>query len=156
MKPAHLPDPSFCNNAVLRRATRQMGQLYDDVLAPCGLRGPQFGLMVQSRFMQEPTMREMAQALVMDLSALGHSLKPLVRDGLVELVADPRDRRAKRVTLTRLGGEKLDEAMRLWRVAQDRFEAAFGTERAAELRATLAFVASPEFSEAFLKAGPAS
>ena len=81
MNTAHLPDPSFCNNAVLRRAMRQMGQLYDDVLAPCGLRGPQYGLMVQSRFMQGPTMREMAQALVMDLSALGHSLKPLVRDG---------------------------------------------------------------------------
>ena len=147
------PDPSVCNNAVLRQAARRLGQLYDDALAPSGLRATQYVLLVQTQFLREPSMRELASALVMDLSALGHSLKPLVRDGLVELVPDERDRRAKRVTLTNAGRVKLEESAQLWRAAQDRFEAAFGQDRAAELRSALAFVASQDFHDAFLRAG---
>ena len=35
-------DPNLCTNSVLRRAARNMGQLYDDVLSPSGLKGTQF------------------------------------------------------------------------------------------------------------------
>lgn len=142
-------DPSRCNNLVLRQASRRMGQLYDDALAPAGLRATQYALLMQATHLREPTMRELADAMVMDLSALGHSLKPLTRDGFVELVADARDRRAKRVTLTPAGRARLEEARVLWRGVQDGFEAAFGAERAAELRSVLGFLASDAFSERF-------
>jgi DNA-binding MarR family transcriptional regulator len=139
----------LCNNAALRQATRRMGQLYDDAIAPTGLRATQHGMLTQIDFMQQPTMRELAEALVMDLSALGHTLKPLMRDGLVELTPDENDRRAKRVRLTTMGKAKFQQALQLWRVVQGRFEAAFGRERAAELRSTLNFIASDEFVAAF-------
>jgi DNA-binding MarR family transcriptional regulator len=126
-----------------------MGQLYDDVVAPTGLRSTQHGLLAQVISLNEPTMRELAEALVMDLSALGHALKPLARDGLVKLVPDVRDRRAKRVMLTAAGHRKFDEAMRLWQMAHDSFETAFGPKRAAELRAALSYIASDEFSRLF-------
>jgi DNA-binding MarR family transcriptional regulator len=52
-------------------------------------------------------MGEIAGALIMDLSALGHTLKPLIRDGYVETVADKDDHR---IRLTKAGEKKLAEA----------------------------------------------
>lgn len=141
--------PSPCNNNVLRKATRHLGQLFDDVMKPSGLRAAQHGLLNHIKGMNGPTMKELARALVMDLSALGHTLGPLVRDGYVTLAADERDRRAKRVTLTAAGDAKLEETKRLWRIAQSRVDTALGVEKALLLREMLAEVASEKFGDAF-------
>jgi DNA-binding MarR family transcriptional regulator len=146
-------DPSTCSNAVLRQAMRRIGQLYDDALAPSGLRATQHGLLATVRTMGSPTMRELAERAVMDLSGLSHTLKPLTRDGYLRLVPDPRDRRARRITLTEKGEAKLGETAKLWRGAQDRFEAVFGMERAAALKSELRFLTSPEFRQAFNDTG---
>jgi DNA-binding MarR family transcriptional regulator len=148
------PDLGQCSNAVLRQAMRRLGQLYDDALAPSGLRATQHGLLATIQALGAPTMGELAERLVMDLSGLGHTLKPLARDGFIALVPDTRDRRARRVTLTDHGRAKLAETTRLWRGAQDRFEAAFGTERAAELRSVLRLLASQDFHDAFVAGAP--
>lgn len=143
-------DPSLCNNGVLRKATRRLGQFYDAAIAPSGLRATQFAMLAEIAALEGPTLRQLANALVMDLSALGHTLKPLARDGLVIIAPDPRDRRAKRALLTEAGEAKLVEAQRLWLTAQRRFEATLGTEQAAELRAVLGFIASESFADAYL------
>nr|WP_158807342.1 MarR family transcriptional regulator [Beijerinckia sp. L45] len=144
--------PAFCSNSVLRKATRRLGQLFDDVIEPSGLKATQHGLLAHIKMLNAPTIKELADNLVMDLSALGHTLKPLERDGYVALVRDERDRRAKRVTLTRIGEAKLEEMTKLWRTAQVRFEAAFGQRKAEKLRKALSLLASEDFSEAFLTA----
>lgn len=149
-------DPSTCSNAVLRQAMRRIGQLYDDALAPSGLRATQYGLLATVRKMGSPTMRELAERAVMDVSGLSHTLKPLTRDGYIQLVPDPLDRRVRRITLTQKGVTKLGETAKLWREAQDRFEAAFGMERAVALRSELRFLTSPQFQEAFNDAGAES
>ncbi|RKE73842.1 MarR family winged helix-turn-helix transcriptional regulator [Pseudorhodoplanes sinuspersici] len=151
MKPADM-DPTLCNNSVLRQAARQLGQLYDDIISPSGLRATQFGLLAYVVALDRPTMAQLASALVMDLSALGHTLKPLIRDGLVETFPDERDRRAKRVKLTAVGEQKVKAASALWAKAQGAFETAFGKKRAAELRKVLSFVASDAFGQAFVAA----
>ncbi|SFO03370.1 DNA-binding transcriptional regulator, MarR family [Mesorhizobium sp. NFR06] len=135
------PGFSRCNNATLRRAARSLGRFYDDALAPAGLKGTQFGLLFQIHVGSEPTMGDIAEALIMDLSALGHTLKPLIRDGYVETFADKDDRRVKRVRLTPRGEVKLSEAIKLWSIAQQRFEDKVGAEQAAKLRAALDAVA---------------
>ncbi|MER8579692.1 MarR family winged helix-turn-helix transcriptional regulator [Mesorhizobium sp. M0220] len=140
-----LPGLVFCNNAMLRRATRKLGQFYDDVLAPSGIKATQQGLLYQIHVGNEPTMGAIAAALVMDLSALGHTLKPLIRDGYVEAFADPADRRIRRVRLTPQGRTKLEEALKLWQVAQQRFEEMFGKEQAASLRVALDEIAALDF-----------
>jgi DNA-binding MarR family transcriptional regulator len=83
----------------------------------------------------------------MDLSALGHTLKPLIRDGLVETFADTQDRRVKRVRLTAAGSEKLDIALKLWTVAQQHVEELMGKEQAARLRETLDTIAQLDFGK---------
>ena len=139
------PGFSRCNNATLRRAARRLGRFYDDVLAPSGLKGTQFGLLFQIHVGSEPAMGTIAEEMVMDLSALGHTLKPLIRDGFVETFADPDDRRIKRVRLTPQGLVKLDEAMKLWHVAQQRFEDVVGKDQAAKLRVALDDIAALDF-----------
>lgn len=143
-----------CNNAALRQATRRMGQLYDDAVAPSGLRATQHGILATVQMLESPTMGQLAQTLVMDLSGLGHTLKPLTRDGYLAIQPDPHDKRARRIVLTALGRGKLAQTTRLWRRAQDRFEAAFGVERAAELRGVLSLLTAPDFERAFLGALP--
>lgn len=145
MTQAALPGLTLCNNASLRRATRKLGQFYDDMIAPSGLKATQQGLLYQIHIGDEPAMGAIAAALIMDLSALGHTLKPLIRDGFVETFADPDDRRIKRVRLTPRGLVKLDEAMKLWSLAQQRFEAMVGKDEAARLRAALDDIAALDF-----------
>lgn len=138
---------SVCINAAIRRAARRMGQIYDDAFESCGLRATQYSLLVQIDRVGTPTMRVLADHLVMDLSALGHTLKPLIRDGLVELVVDELDRRSRRVHLTKDGRIKLEEARVIWKKVQLSFDDAFGKDGAAQLRATLDLISSPDFSE---------
>jgi len=151
-----MPPPNLCNGTALRKATRRVSQLYDAILAPCGLRSTQRSILMQIARLKAPTMGALAAAMVLDRSALAHNLKPLERDGLVAVVADPEDRRSRLVTLTKRGDAKLSESMSLWRDAQARFEKAFGAGKAQALRRTLAVVASEDFAEAFAKAGPKS
>jgi DNA-binding MarR family transcriptional regulator len=148
-----LPEAGICNGTALRKATRRVSQLYDAVLAPSGLRSTQRSLLIHIARAGTPAMGDLAADLVLDRSALAHNLKPLERDGLVAILVDPRDKRSRLVGLTALGRARLDESTALWRNAQHRFETTFGPDQAEALRAALAAIASPEFTQAFEAAG---
>jgi DNA-binding MarR family transcriptional regulator len=143
-----------CTNTALRRASRRLGQLYDDALAPTGLKATQVGLLAQVAIVHDavhqdwPTLQALAERLAVGISALTHALRPLVREGLVELRPDPQDRRTKRGALTTLGEARLREALVLWADANQRVENVLG-KSAAALRALADNVASPEFLEAY-------
>jgi DNA-binding MarR family transcriptional regulator len=141
----------YCSNSAIRRAARQLGQLYEDAMGDTGLKGTQFSLMSQIAYSDGPTLKTLAEAMVMDLSALGHTLKPLIRDGLVELEPDEKDKRVKRVRLTAQGVAKQREMTSRWQVAQDRFDATFGKEKSQELRRVMSLISSPEFAKTFSK-----
>jgi DNA-binding MarR family transcriptional regulator len=126
-----------------------LGQLYDDALSPSGLKATQHGLLAQILMMDDPTLRELAEEIVMDLSALGHTLKPLIRDGYVALVPDKKDGRVKHATLTKAGKRKLEQTIVLWSEAQRRFEAVFGEKRAASLRDILEELSSETFRQSY-------
>jgi DNA-binding MarR family transcriptional regulator len=82
--------------------------------------------------------------LLLDRSALAHNIKPLEREGLVEVVADEHDKRNRLIALTEAGPAKLAQSMPLWEEAQRRFERALGEEKARVFRATLDHIASTE------------
>jgi DNA-binding MarR family transcriptional regulator len=146
---AEAAEPSVCNGTALRKATRRISQLYDAVLAPCGLRSTQRSILIHIARAATPTMGELAAALVLDRSALAHNLKPLQRDGFVTVVVDDRDGRSRRVMLTARGQAKLGQSQALWQQAQHRFETAFGPAEASALRIALAQIASTQFIQAF-------
>jgi DNA-binding MarR family transcriptional regulator len=156
MGPVTLGAPAevtICNGTALRKATRRVSQLYDAVLAPCGLRSTQRSILIHIARAGTPTMGDLAAALVLDRSALAHNLKPLERDGLVAIVVDPNDKRSRLVKLTDLGETRLQQSMNLWKRAQHRFETTFGAEQATALRAALGLIASADFAQAFQAAG---
>jgi DNA-binding MarR family transcriptional regulator len=144
---AKLEAGTRCNVTALRKATRHVSQLYDEMLASSGLRGTQRSILVNIEKAGSPSMGELAAALVLDRTALNHNLKPLQRDGLVTITVDRNDRRTKLVQLTKRGEARLADSQAAWKGAQDRFEAAFGIKEAAELRRTLELIASLEFPE---------
>lgn len=140
-------ETSRCNLTAFRKATRRVSQLYDAILAPSGLRGTQRAILVRIARSDSLTMGELAAAMVLDRTALTHNLKPLQRDGLVSVVPDKDDGRARRVRLTKRGEAALADSHDAWRRAQEHFEAAFGAKQAADLRQTLEMVASLDFGE---------
>jgi DNA-binding MarR family transcriptional regulator len=130
----------------MRKASRRLSQLYDDAIASSGLKTTQFAILseLHRRSKRPPTMAELADALVMDRSALGHNLRPLERDGFIALEESEADRRCRHVVATPAGQAKYREAKKLWQKAQDRFDHVFGKAKAAILRATLLEVAYDE------------
>nr|WP_281438799.1 MULTISPECIES: MarR family winged helix-turn-helix transcriptional regulator [Pseudomonas] len=145
------PQTSSCANGAVRRASRRLGQIYDEAFAACGLKATQYSLLSHIARADRPKMRDLAQSLVMDLSALGHTLKPLVRDGLVVLQVDELDRRSRRVLLTEEGQRKYEEARQISQRMSCRFEQAFGAEESLQLRKTLDFIASDDFARSLLE-----
>ena len=145
-----VPSLSRCNASAVKKAARRLSLMYDTVLAPARLKSSQYGILseLHSRGASLPTVRELAEALVMDRSTLGQNLRPLERDELITLLTDPNDRRNRLIVLTKLGIAKLSEAAKYWRIAQDRFEATFGKQEAADLRSVLFAIAhNPKFAK---------
>jgi DNA-binding MarR family transcriptional regulator len=143
---------SACSYGALRRAMRSMGQLYDQALAPTGINAAQFNLLRAVEKLGNPTQTELSGDMVMDLSALGHTLKPLIREGFLNLAKDTNDRRRRIVMLTKDGRDKLKEAKSYWKPTQRRFESAVGTATSNQLLGLLDYLASPDFREIFLLA----
>jgi DNA-binding MarR family transcriptional regulator len=151
-------DPQNCTHTALKRASRQLTQLYDDALAPSGLTAAQALLTSRLLGLEEagggegPTLQALAQSLSMQMSALTHALKPLVRDGLVVLRPDVLDKRSKRATLTPEGRRRNTMMLALWTQTNQRVDRALGQGRAEELRQLAVMVARPGFIEAVLDA----
>ncbi|MEA3196628.1 MAG: hypothetical protein QOF32_680 [Gammaproteobacteria bacterium] len=146
-KSAQVPEPvphNACTCGSLRKASRRISQFYDTALAPVGIKSTQFSILseVDRGSAAGPvTMCELATAMVMDRSTLGHNLKPLERDDLVTLRLSADDRRKRHVELTKKGRLILRKSRRLWRQAEGRFETIFGKEAAADLREVLLNIA---------------
>ena len=143
-----------CTNTALRLAARRLGQLYDEALAPLDLKATQLGLMAEIHKLtgpdqQGPALQDLASRLAIQLSALTHALRPLVRDGMVELRQDAKDRRTKHGVLTPRGKAKLSKAVAHWAAANDRVEAVLGPDSAAKLRALADQVSSDAFLAAY-------
>ena len=74
--PIEREDSLICHGAALRKATRRVSQLYDAVLAPCGLKVSQHSILSHIARAGAPSMTDLARLLVLDRSALAHNLKP--------------------------------------------------------------------------------
>jgi len=143
---------SPCIATATRAAARRLTQLYDEVMAPSGLRVTQYHLLseLERRATEPPTVGELATILTIERSALGQTLRPLERDGLVELHRDERDGRRRPIALTATGEKAVSAARPYWAQAHDLFERYFGSAALAELRTTLRGIATdPDLPRAF-------
>src|ERR1700759_2946712 len=78
-----------------QRAARALARRFDQALRPVGLTNGQFSLLMSLNRPVPPSMAPVAALLAMDRTTLTAALKPLQRRGLVEVAADPADRRGR-------------------------------------------------------------
>jgi DNA-binding MarR family transcriptional regulator len=134
-----------CNSTAIRMAARRVTLLYDNALGEAGVRSTQFTILAAIGAVAHPqTIGQLAASLAMESSALGHTLRPLQREGWISLSAPDSDRRSKRLALTADGVAKVRECEALWQGAQDRFEQVLGPKAAADLRAALLDIANDD------------
>jgi DNA-binding MarR family transcriptional regulator len=138
-------------------ASRRLSQLYDEALAPVGLNATQYALLHQLDLRGEtaPTLTELADAMAMDRSGLGHGLRPLEREGLIALAENPDDRRRRHIVLTEKGRFLRRHAEAYWRKAEERFRGLVGAENADRLRAQMAAIAFDDRLASIASAGDA-
>jgi DNA-binding MarR family transcriptional regulator len=137
-------NPAGCNCLALRQAARHVTQLYDQFLAPSGLRATQYSILARLQRKGPMTINALAAELVMDRTTLGRNILPLERDGLIAVGPGKSDRRSKELRLTGAGDARFRTALKRWQEAQAQFEAVFGAGRAETLRALLQQVATGE------------
>jgi len=133
----------MCNCFASRQAARYLTRLYERYLAPVALTSTQFTILLLVD--EEPgiPMRELSEAMVMDRTSLVRALKPMQRDGLIDIAASPADARQNVMSLTADGRQRLEQALPLWQQAQHEFEGEFGREPAEETRKLLLKIGQP-------------
>ncbi|WP_421657002.1 MarR family winged helix-turn-helix transcriptional regulator [Leptothermofonsia sp. ETS-13] len=132
---------TFCTCMNVRKASRVITQLYDEALQPSGLLVSQFNLLVALAFAGSMTMTRLAEVLVMDRTTLTRNLKPLERDGLVQ-IQPGQDQRTRVVNLTQTGRAALATALPLWEKVQASVVERLGQEQWSLLLQSLSQVVS--------------
>ena len=127
-RPLPQPFASPCTCSRLRRATRAVTQLYDDALAPVGLRVTQLSLLRTLQRLGTLTIGELAARNLLDRTALSRNLDPLAQKRLVA-IQPGRDARTREVTLTRQGTAAIAAAAPHWERAQREVARHVGRDR---------------------------
>jgi DNA-binding MarR family transcriptional regulator len=115
-----------CTAMRLRRATRVVTAVYDELMSETGLRSTQFSLLNAISMAKAPSVSRLAELLELDRTTLTRNLAPLEREGLVKAAQSHDDGRVRIVQLTPKGERSLARALPLWGRAQDRVVEALG------------------------------
>jgi DNA-binding MarR family transcriptional regulator len=113
-------DACLCLHA--QRTARALARLFDEAFKSLGLSSGQFSLLNAVNRPEPASMSAVANLLAMDRTTLTANLKPLARRGLVEVLVDGRDRRARRLRLTAQGSALLAGATPVWIETHRRLE----------------------------------
>ena len=114
-----------CACGRLRRASRALTQLYDDAMAPAGLRVTQFSLLRTLARDGPSRISDLAERLLLDRTALSRNLDPLIDRGFVE-IARGDDARTREAAMTSKGETALRRATPYWERAQEDVAARLG------------------------------
>lgn len=117
-----------------RMTARAVTRHYESFLAPSGLTGAQFSLLVALKADPGLTATALAERLAIDRTTMVRNLDVLVRSGLLTTAQEGR---AKRKTLSKAGEKALALALPLWRKAQDAVVEKLGPQGWAEARHSL-------------------
>ncbi len=117
-----------CTCYNLRKATRAVTQLYDEMLRPSGLRVTQFSLLSAVGLFGTVSVSALAEEAVMDRTTLTRNLQLLESQGLIR-IEPGADARVREVSLTPAAREKLAVAHTYWKKAQSRMADRLGADR---------------------------
>ena len=128
-----------CVCTCLRRAARAVTQFYDEAFRPCGYRATQVGILAALAGTGPVTVSGLAKETVTDRTTLTRNLKLLEKKGLICLESG-KDRRERRVCLTKQGERALEKTRPAWVAAQGRVIRKIGREKFERLISDLSAV----------------
>jgi DNA-binding MarR family transcriptional regulator len=123
----HVMDEVLCLCSNTRRAALALTSLYDEALAPHGLKVTQFAVLHAVKLRTTPNLSAVADATGLDRSTLGRNLKVLEEAGVVAL-SPGDDGRDRVVALTPQGEQTLRAATKTWLRLQERLSTALGED----------------------------
>ena len=119
------PKSEMCLAHALRRADRVASKLYNEHLAPLGIRVTQFSILRALQKLGPTTASQVQEVLVMDQTTVSRALKPLIRDGYIS-VAEGATKREKSLSLSHEGKKLYMRALGPWADAQKMFRKKLG------------------------------
>jgi DNA-binding MarR family transcriptional regulator len=111
-----------------RKASRSVTLLFDQILAPIGLRSTQLTILVAAQVLGPCGLARLARELVMDRSTITRNIHPLVTQGMLQ-VSGKSGRRGKSVEITKAGQDALINALPYWKEAQGQLLQRMGRDR---------------------------
>ena len=118
--------PCICFN--VRKASKVITSIYEQMFKPLGITAPQAALLATVRRLGPLTVNELAEAVATDRTTLTRNLKILERDSLVNLKPGA-DKRVKEVSITATGKDISNESSVIFQRFQDKVHGAVGEER---------------------------
>ena len=122
-----------CTCLAVRRTARAVAQMYNALLAPCGLTNAQFTLLAQIKLKQRTTVSDLARRLLIERTTLTRNFDLMEQRGLIDFHENSADRRQRFVALSDGGEAALHAAFPLWAEAQDRLQNIIGAQRWTEV-----------------------
>jgi DNA-binding MarR family transcriptional regulator len=117
-----------CLCASFRRASRALTQHYEESLRSLGLRATQFTVLQALSFARDVTQGRLGQILAMDSTTLTRTLEIMSGRGWIAKVPG-KDRRERRLRMTRAGEDLYKRALPRWEKVQSRLRRRLGTEQ---------------------------
>jgi DNA-binding MarR family transcriptional regulator len=108
-----------CLAVQLRMLNRVVTNVYDEVLRPLGLKASQMNILVAAHKMRIARPADVCARLHLDVSTLSRNVERMKDKGWLEVVPDA-DGRAQPIRVTEAGRKLLEQALPLWKQAQDR------------------------------------
>ena len=107
-----------CLCLAVRTAARAVSRRFDAAFEGLGINNGQFTILMFTSAERPMTIGILADALAMDRTTLTAALKPMVRDKLVVLRANPGDARSRVIRITDRGRALLEKTVPLWQETQ--------------------------------------
>ena len=110
--------PMGCIGSRMRRTSRAITAAYNEAFQEAGIRSTQWPILAALRVAGSMALGDLAEALGADPSTISRNVRPLVRDGLLDLTEDD-DGRKRHARLTPKGVATYNRAYRSWKRVQD-------------------------------------
>ena|ERR1700722_11905444 len=107
-----------CVFTAARRRSRDLTRAFEKAMRESGVRGTQFTLLATLIQTGPIATTRLADFQGLERTTLTRNLRPLIRDGLVQ-IDEAEDRRVRKVAITPAGEEAARRAFPFWKKAQD-------------------------------------
>jgi MarR family transcriptional regulator for hemolysin len=129
MNDSHLPPHPM---KLMGRAMRGFSRIADTALRDLGFATGQLPVLVSLKHRQALSQAELARIAEVEQPSMAQLLNRMERDGLVQRVADPADKRSRLISLTADAGQRMPQAKAVMEAMTEKALAGFTPEEVAQ------------------------